>query len=183
MSKSGNISYDILFTQDDINNRIKELAKVIDADYKGKDFILVCNLKGAFIFLADLCRQLKNNHELDFIATSSYKGKTKSSGIVRIVKDLKSDIAGKDVLIVEDIVDTGLTLEYIKRYLSLHNPNSIKVVTLLDKVEKREIDIKADYIGFNIPDKFVFGYGLDYGEKYRNFNFIAQYKPDNSISI
>ncbi len=178
MSRSGNIAYDILFSKEDIQNRIKELAEIIDADYKDKDLILVCNLKGAFIFLADLCRQLKNNHELDFIATSSYKGKTKSTGVVRIVKDLKSNIDSKDVLIVEDIVDTGLTLEYIKRYLSLHNPNSIKVVTLLDKIDRREIYIQADYIGFNIPDKFVFGYGLDYGEKYRNLNFIAQYKPD-----
>jgi len=178
MSKGSNISYDILFSKGDIQNRIRELAEAIDSDYKDRNLILVCNLKGAFIFLADLCRELKNNHEIDFIATSSYKGKTKSTGIVRIVKDLKSDIDNKDVLIVEDIVDTGLTLEYIKRYLSLHNPNSIKVVTLLDKVDRREIDIQADYIGFNIPDKFVFGYGLDYGEKYRNFNFIAQYKPD-----
>jgi len=172
------ISYRVLLTKDQIAARTKELAEEINKEFRGCDLILICNLKGAFIFLADLCRMITVPHELDFIATSSYRGETSSSGVVRIVKDLKANIENKHVLIVEDIIDTGLTLDYVKKYLSIHNPASIKVVTLLDKKETRRIAIEADYVGFDIPDKFVLGYGLDFSEKYRNLDCIAEYIRD-----
>jgi len=169
------ISWQVMLSEEDIRRRTRELAEAVDADFKGQDIVLVCNLKGAFVFLADFCRELQTLHEIDFIATSSYKGTTSSSGVVRIVKDLKSDINGRHVLIVEDIVDSGLTLDYVRSYLALHSPASIKIVTLLDKKEARKVAIEADYVGFEIPDKFVFGYGLDFFEHYRNLRFIAEY--------
>jgi len=169
------ITWQVMIPEEDIQRRTRELARMVDAEYQGKDIVLICNLKGAFVFLADLCRELTILHEIDFIATSSYKGTTSSSGVVRIVKDLKSDINGRHVLIVEDIVDSGLTLDYVRRYLSLHNPESIKILTLLDKREARKVAIEADYVGFVIPDKFVLGYGLDFFEHYRNLRFIAEY--------
>lgn len=176
MTAKYDVSWQVMIPEEDIRRRTRELAQEVDADFKNQDIVLVCNLKGAFIFLADFCRELTTLHEIDFIATSSYKGTTSSSGVVRIVKDLKSDINGRHVLIVEDIVDSGLTLDYVRQYLSLHNPASIKIVTLLDKKEARKVAIEADYVGFEIPDKFVFGYGLDFFEHYRNLKFIAEYK-------
>ena len=173
--KYDDLSWKVMITEEDIRRRTRELAEAVDADFENQDIVLVCNLKGAFIFLADFCRELKTLHEIDFIATSSYKGTTSSSGVVRIVKDLKADINGRHVIIVEDIVDSGLTLDYVRQYLSLHNPASIKIVTLLDKKEARKVDIEADYVGFEIPDKFVFGYGLDFFEHFRNLKFIAEY--------
>lgn len=173
----GGISYRVLIEREAIEARLEELGEELNREYRGKDLVLVCNLKGAFIFLADLCRHLQVPHEIDFIATSSYRGGMESSGVVRIVKDLKSNIENRHVLIVEDIVDTGLTLDYVKKYLDLHGPESIRVVTLLDKKEKRSIEIDADYVGFSIPDKFVLGYGLDFSEKYRNLDCIAEYIP------
>ena len=170
------IAWQEMISEEDIRRRTRELAAAVDQDYIDQDIVLICNLKGAFVFLADFCRELRTLHEVDFIATSSYKGTTSSSGVVRIVKDLKADIAGRHVVIVEDIIDSGLTLEYVRRYLSLHNPASIKIVTLLDKKEARKVDIEADYVGFEIPDKFVLGYGLDFFEHYRNLKFIAEYK-------
>ena len=168
-----------MITEEDIRRRTRELAKAVDADFEGQDIVLICNLKGAFVFLADFCRELETLHEVDFIATSSYKGTTSSSGAVRIVKDLKADISGRHVLIVEDIVDSGLTLDYVCRYLALRHPASIKIVTLLDKKEARKVAIEADYVGFEIPNKFVLGYGLDFFEHYRNLKFIAEYiSPD-----
>lgn len=170
------ITWQVMISEEEIQKRITELAQAVDRDYQGQDIVLVCNLKGAFVFLADFCRKLTTLHEVDFIATSSYKGTTASSGVVRIVKDLKADIDGRHVLIVEDIIDSGLTLDYVCRYLRLHNPASIKIVSLLDKKEVRKVDIEADYVGFEIPDKFVLGYGLDFFEHYRNLKFIAEYK-------
>lgn len=175
MTDKAGISYAVLLSREEIQERIRAIAQEIDNQYRQCDLVLICNLKGAFVFLADLCRALTVPHEIDFIATSSYGGATGSSGVVRIVKDLKCDIRGRHVLIVEDIVDTGLTLDYVRRYLGLHEPASIRVVTLLDKKERRRIAIEADYVGFSIPDKFVIGYGLDFSEKYRNLDFIAEY--------
>lgn len=169
------ISYRVLISAEAIQERITELAEVLNTEYRGCDLVLLCNLKGAFIFLADLCRRLDVPHEIDFIATASYHGGTKSSGKVRIVKDLKSDIEDRHVLIVEDIVDTGTTLDYVRRYLELHKPASVRTVTLLDKKECRVIAIDPDWVGFTIPDKFVLGYGLDFAEKYRDLDFIAEY--------
>lgn len=169
------VNFRELISQEQLQAKTRELAAAVDRDYHGKDLVLICNLKGAFIFLADFCRELTIEHEIDFIATSSYRGMTSSSGIVRIVKDLKTNIHNRDVLIVEDIIDSGLTLDYVIKYLNLHHPASVKVVTLLDKKETRMIQIDADYVGFDIPDKFVLGYGLDFAEKYRNLNYIAEY--------
>ena len=169
------ISYRVLISADEIKERTAALAEELNTEYRGCDLVLLCNLKGAFIFLADLCRKLNVPHEIDFIATASYHGGLKSSGKVRIVKDLKSDIENRHVLIVEDIVDTGATLDYVKKYLGLHNPASVKVVTLLDKKECRVVDIDPDWVGFTIPDKFVLGYGLDFSEKYRDLDFVAEY--------
>ena len=173
------IEWRVMISEEDIRRRTRELAEAVDADFAGEDIVLLCNLKGAFIFLADFCRELKTLHEVDFIATSSYKGTTSSSGAVRIVKDLKADINGRHVLIIEDIIDSGRTLDYVRRYLALHDPASIKIVALLDKKTARKVDIEADYVGFEIPDKFVLGYGLDFYEHYRNLKFIAEYiKPE-----
>jgi len=176
MMSKYDIAWQVMISEEEIQRRTRELAQAVDRDYLGQDIVLVCNLKGAFVFLADFCRELTTLHEVDFIATSSYKGTTASSGVVRIVKDLKADIDGRHVLIVEDIIDSGLTLDYVCRYLRLHNPASIRIVTLLDKKEARKVEIEADYVGFEIPDKFVLGYGLDFFEHYRNLKFIAEYK-------
>jgi hypoxanthine phosphoribosyltransferase len=162
----------VVFTKDQIQKRVKELGDLISKDYQNDEVILVCNLKGAFIFLADLCRNIEAPIAIDFIATTSYKG-TATTGEVRIIKDLKMDIRGKNILIVEDIVDTGYTLEYIINYLKLHKPNEVKVVTFLDKRCKRLVDVPIEYIGFEVKDQFLIGYGLDYNEKYREMDYIA----------
>ncbi|HEB31561.1 MAG TPA: hypoxanthine phosphoribosyltransferase [Spirochaetes bacterium] len=163
----------VVFTKDQIQQRVKELGALISKDYQNEEVVLVCNLKGAFIFLADLCRYIAAPIAIDFIATTSYKG-TATSGNVRIIKDLKMDIRGEKILIVEDIIDTGYTLEYIINYLKLHKPKEVKVVTLLDKRCRRLIEIPIAYIGYEVKDKFLIGYGLDYNEKYRELNYIAE---------
>jgi len=163
----------ILISEKELQNKVKELGTQISEDYRFSEIVLICNLKGAFIFLADLSRSIKIPLSVDFIATSSYDG-TDTTEDVRIIKDLKMDVRDKDVLIVEDIVDTGYTLDYIIRYLKLHKPKSIRVCTLLDKGSKRQVDVKIDYIGFAVPDRFLVGYGLDYNEKYRELNYIAE---------
>jgi len=162
-----------VLTRDQIQKKVDELAARISADYVGNEVILICNLKGAFIFLADLCRKITIPVSIDFIATASYKG-TETMGIVRIVKDLKENIRGKHVLLVEDIVDTGYTLEYIKSYLALHCPLSIRICTLLDKRCRRKVEVPLDYIGFEVDDRFLVGYGLDYNERYRENENIAE---------
>ena len=157
-----------------LNQKVKELADEINKDYSLiDDIVMICNLKGAFVFLADLFRQIKVPVSIDFIATSSYNG-IETEGNVRIVKDLKMDIRGKNIILIEDIVDTGYTLDYVIRYLGLHRPNSIKVCTLLDKKCKRKIEVPIDYTGFVVDDRFLVGYGLDYNEKYRELNYIAE---------
>jgi hypoxanthine phosphoribosyltransferase len=169
---------EILIDEKTLQTRIRELGEQISRDYQGKRPILVGVLKGAFMFMADLIRHISIPHEIDFMATSSYGAATESSGIVRILKDLDTPISGRDVLIVEDIIDTGLTLDYLLRILRARNPASIRVCTLLDKRERRRIPIPLDYVGFEIPNKFVVGYGLDFGEIYRNLPYIAVLKPE-----
>jgi len=169
----------ILIDEESLKARIRELAEEILADYREiDDLLLICVLKGAFVFLADLSRSLNRPHELDFMGVSSYGASTESSGAVRIVLDLKQDIANKHVLIVEDIIDSGRTLDYLHRILLARSPASIRIVSLLDKPERREVDVPVDYTGFHIPNEFVVGYGLDFAEIYRNLPYIAVLKPE-----
>jgi hypoxanthine phosphoribosyltransferase len=169
-----NYSYNTLIDEERLQARIKELGKQISADYAGQNLLLLCILKGGVLFLTDLMRQISIPHEIDFLAVSSYGREVReSTGVVRILKDLDEPIAGRSVLIVEDIVDTGHTLAYITNILQARQPASLKICTLLDKKERRQVDIPVDYTGFVIPDKFVFGYGLDLDEKLRNLPFIA----------
>ncbi len=161
-----------------LQNRVAQLGTQISQDYQGKDLLLLCILKGGVMFLTDLMRQITIPHEVDFMAVSSYgRGVREATGVVRIVKDLDEPIIGRHVVIVEDIIDSGHTLHYITRNLSTRNPASLKICTLLDKAERREVDIPVDYVGFTIPDKFVFGYGLDVDEKYRELPFVGVVKP------
>lgn len=169
---------EVLITEEELQARIAELGKAISADYQGRDLLAVCILRGAVIFLSDLIRQIAVPHEIDFMAVSSYGGtSTESSGVVRILMDLTTSIEGRDVLIVDDIVDTGLTLDYIIDNLKTRRPASLRTCALLNKHERRKVDVPLDYVGFDIPNKFVVGYGLDYDEKYRNLPFIAVLKP------
>jgi len=158
----------VLITAEQIDNKVKELAEEISKDYKGKKPLLIAVLKGAVIFMSDLIRHIEVPVEIDFMAVSSYGADTATSGVVRILKDLDQSIKDKDVLIVEDIVDTGLTLKYLVENLGSRQPRSLKVVTLLDKPDRRKVELKPDYCGFIIPDRFVIGYGLDFDESYRH---------------
>ncbi len=169
---------EILISEDQIQQKVKELGKQITRDYKGKDPILVGVLNGAVIFMADLMRCIDIPIEVDFMAVSSYGVSTESSGIVRILKDLDKSIEGRHVIVVEDIIDTGLTLKYLTTLLKDRKPRSIRLCSLLDKPERRKIDIDIDYKGFSIPDEFVVGYGLDFKEKYRNLPYICVLKPE-----
>lgn len=157
----------VMLTAEQINNKVKELAVEISKDYEGKKPLLIAVLKGAVVFLSDLIRHIEVPVEIDFMAVSSYGADTASSGVVRILKDLDQSIKDKDVLIVEDIIDTGLTLNYLIENLSSRKPRSLKVVTLLDKPDRRRVELTPDYCGFIIPDCFVIGYGLDFNEHYR----------------
>lgn len=164
---------EILITSEQLQNKIQELGKQITEDYKGENLVLVCVLKGAVMFMSDLVKYIDIPIDMDFMAVSSYGSSTQSSGVVRILKDLDGSIENKNVLIVEDIIDTGLTLSYLMENLKSRNPKSLKICTLLDKPNKRKADIKYDYKGFTVPDEFVVGYGLDYNEKYRNLPYIC----------
>jgi hypoxanthine phosphoribosyltransferase len=164
---------EILVQPDDLKRRVRELGEQITADYTGKDLLLIGVLKGAVFFLADLMRQIDLPCEVDFMAVSSYGSATESSGVVRIIKDLDQSIEERNVLIVEDIIDSGLTLQYLLRNLGARNPQSVEVVSLLTKPERRKVDIEPRYVGFEIPDRFVVGYGLDHAERYRNLPFVA----------
>jgi len=169
----------ILIEETTLQRRVDELGQAVSADYQGKDLILVCVLKGGVAFLTDLMRRITVPHEIDFMAISSYGGqRTESSGVVRILMDLHADIAGRDVLLVEDIVDSGRTMDYLLRALQARNPASLRVCTLLNKPCRRVVDVPLDYIGFDIPDDFVLGYGLDFDEKYRNLPFVGVLKQD-----
>lgn len=169
---------EILLEEAQIQERVRDLGRQIAEDYSGKNLLVVGILKGAIVFLADLLRSIDLKARLDFMAVSSYGDAVQSSGIVRILKDLEQSLEGKDVLIVEDIVDSGLTLNYLVQNLQSRRPASLKVCTFLDKPERRKVDVRVDYLGFSIPDKFVVGYGLDYAEKYRNLPFVGVLKPE-----
>ena len=169
----------ILISEHKLQARVRELGQEINATYTDEDcLLLVCVLKGAFVFLADLMRHLEMRHEVDFMEISSYGAGTVSSGVVRILLDLEQNIEGRHVLIVEDIIDSGRTLDYITRNLHTRRPASLRVCTLLSKPSRREIDVPLDFVGFEIPDEFVMGYGLDVAEKYRNLPFIGVLKEE-----
>jgi len=167
----------VLFTEEQIQSRLAELAVDIWKDYEGKDLLLVGVLKGAVVVMADLMRALPGTAPMDWMAVSSYGSGTKSSGVVRILKDLDADITGKDVLIVEDIIDSGLTLSWIKANLESRKPASVEICTLLRKPDVVKVDIPVKYVGFDIPNEFVVGYGLDYAEKYRNLRCVGTLAP------
>ncbi len=169
---------EILIDEEPLQARIAELGAEISSDYAGRDLLLVGVLKGAVFFLADLMRELSVPCEIDFMAISSYGAGTDSSGVVRILKDLDMNIAGRDVLVVEDIIDSGLTLSYLMRSLTARKPASLEVCTLLTKPERREVDVPVRYVGFEIPNKFVIGYGLDFDQRYRNLPYVAVLHPD-----
>jgi hypoxanthine phosphoribosyltransferase len=164
---------EILVQPDDLKQKVRDLGAQISADYGERDLLLVCVLKGAVFFLADLMRSIDIPCEVDFMAVSSYGSETDSSGVVRILKDLDRPIAGRDVLIVEDIVDSGLTLQYLLRNLGARDPASLEVCALLTKPDRRKVELPTRYVGFEIPDKFAIGYGLDHAERYRNLPYVA----------
>jgi hypoxanthine phosphoribosyltransferase len=167
---------EILVEADELQRRVAELGAEISRDYEGRDLVMIGVLKGAVLFLADLMRALEVPCEIDFMAVSSYGSSTDSSGVVRILKDLDASIAGRDVLLVEDIVDSGLTLHYLLKNLKARDPRSLEVVALLTKPERRRIDLPIKYVGFEIPNQFAIGYGLDHGQRYRNLGYVAALK-------
>ena len=169
---------EVLISHEQIREKTKELGRRIAQDYESENPLLICVLKGGLMFLADLMREIHMPLEIDFMAVSSYGDATESSGVVRILMDLDRNIEGRHVLIVEDIIDTGRTLNYIIENLHTRDPASIKVCTLLNKPARRILDIPLDYVGFEIPDRFVIGYGLDYGEIYRNLPYVGVLKPE-----
>ena len=169
---------DILVPGDRLQARIGELAEAISADYAGRDLLVIGVLKGAVFFIADLVRRLSIPCELDFMAVSSYGSSTHSSGVVRILKDLDASIAGRDVLLVEDIVDSGLTLSYLMKNLASREPASLEMCALLTKPGHRRLNLEARYVGFDLPETFVIGYGLDFDERYRQLPYIAEFRPD-----
>lgn len=168
----------VLFSEAELKTRVAELGAQITADYQGKQPVIISVLRGSYIFMADLTRSIDLPCTIDFMAVSSYGSGTTSSGQVRIVKDLSENIEGRDVLVVEDILDSGNTLSYLLKLLQARHVASIKLCTLLDKPSRRTRDIKADYVGYSVPDLFVVGYGLDYAEKYRNLPYIGILKPE-----
>ncbi len=167
-----NIS-NVMISKEEIEAKVAEIAALIDKDYQDEQLMVVGVLKGACVFVSDLIRQMKTPITLDFMSVSSYGMSTQSSGIVKIIKDLDMDITGMNVLIVEDIIDTGLTLNYLRDYLTARHVKSLRICTLLDKPQRRKCDVKADYSGFEIEDKFIVGYGIDCKEQYRNLAYIA----------
>ena len=168
----------VLVTEEEIKQKVSELGEQISRDYEGKNLLLVAVLKGSVVFMADLMRSITIPAKIDFMAVSSYGSGVKTSGVVKIIKDLDLDLHGYDVLIVEDILDSGMTLAYITGLLKQRGVNSIRIATLLDKPSRRKADITADYFCFDIPDQFVVGYGLDYDEKYRNLPYVGVLKPE-----
>ncbi len=163
----------VIVSAPEIHARLKEIALEVERDYAGRDLLVIGILKGAVMTMADFVRSLNRHVEMDWMAVTSYGSGTKSSGVVRILKDLDRDISGRDVLIVEDIVDTGLTLAWLKSNLQSRGTKSVEIFTMLRKPEAAKVDVEVKYVGFNIPNEFVVGYGLDYGEKYRNLDFIG----------
>jgi hypoxanthine phosphoribosyltransferase len=171
---------EILVQPDELRERVRALGRQVTADYDGRDLMLVGVLKGAVFFLADVMRAIDIPCEVDFMAVASYGSATDSSGVVRILKDLDTSIQGRDVLIVEDIVDSGLTLQYLMRNLGARNPASLEVCALLTKPDRRKVDVPIRYVGFEIPDRFAIGYGLDHAERYRNLPYVAALEEEAS---
>ena len=169
---------EILFTEEQLKNRVNEIARQIEADYAGQEIMLISVLRGSFIFMADLCRAIRLPCTLDFMSVSSYGGGTSSTGQVQITKDLSEDITGRNLIVVEDILDSGNTLSYLLKILEHRHPASVRLCALLDKPERRTRPVDLHYRGFTIPDAFVVGYGLDYAEKYRNLPYIGVLKPE-----
>lgn len=169
---------EVLLSEEEIQMKIAELGRVISEDYKDKNPLIICVLKGAAPFMSDLIKRISIHMEMDFMAVSSYGSSTVSSGEVRIIKDLDASVEGRHIIIVEDIIDSGLTLSYLLDLLRRRSAASVKIITLLDKPHRRKINIKPDYCGFIIPDEFVVGYGLDYAERYRNLPYIGILKPE-----
>ncbi|MBC8591247.1 hypoxanthine phosphoribosyltransferase [Wansuia hejianensis] len=169
---------EVLISEEEISKRVKELGQDITRDYKDKNLMLIGILKGAVIFMAELCKNIDLPMLMDFMAVSSYGQSSISTGEVKIIKDLDFSVEGKDILIVEDIIDTGLTLNYLIDNLRKRGANSVKIVTLLDKVDRRNVKVPIDYLGFEVPDEFIVGYGLDYAEGYRNLPYIASLKEE-----
>ena len=169
---------EVLFSEEQLDRRVREIAAQIEKDYEGKEIMLISVLRGSFIFMADLSRRIDLPCTLDFMSVSSYGKGTSSSGQVQITKDLSSDISGQHIIVGEDILDSGNTLSYLLKLLEQRNPASIRLCTLLDKPERRVKEVKVDYSGFTIPDAFVVGYGLDYAEQYRNLPYIGILKPE-----
>jgi hypoxanthine phosphoribosyltransferase len=167
----------VLLDEATIQRRVHELGQLINQEYAGKDLLLISVLKGSLVFMADLMRAITIPHAIDFMATSSYGAKVASKGVVRILKDLNESIAGRNIIIVEDIIDSGHTLSYLSRILHERAPATIRIMTLLDKPDRREVEIPVDWVGFSIPNHFVVGYGLDYNEIYRNLPYIGVLKP------
>ena len=169
---------EVLVSTEELERRVGELGAEISRDYEGRDLVMIGVLKGAVVFVGDLMRRLTVPCEIDFIAVSSYGSSTDSSGVVRILKDLEAPIEGRDVLIVEDIIDSGLTLQYLLRNLRARNPGSLEVCALLTKPERRRVELPIRYVGFEIPNRFVIGYGLDYAQRYRNLSYVAVLNED-----
>lgn len=168
----------VLLTEEEIKNKVSEIGEQISKDYNGKKLLLVSILKGSVVFMADLMRSIKIPAHIDFMAVSSYGSGVKTSGVVKIIKDLDIDLKGYDILIVEDILDSGMTLSYLIEILKTRNPNSVEICALLDKPERHKVDVSLKYKGFTVPDEFVVGYGLDYDESYRNLPYIGILKPE-----
>ena len=169
---------EILLSEEKIDLKIKELGKLISEEYAGKDLLVIGVLKGSVIFVSDLVRNISIPCEIDFMSVSSYGASSESSGVVRILKDLDQDIEGKNVIIAEDIIDSGITLDYLVDFLKARKPKSIEIVTLLSKPARRKVDINVKYIGFEVPDEFLVGYGLDYANRYRNLPFVGILKRE-----
>ena len=168
----------IILNEEELQKKVQEIADKISKEYYDRKPVIICILRGAVFFAADLIKKITVPVEIDFMSLSSYGDSTKSSGVVRIKKDIDTDISGRDIIIVEDIVDSGLTLKYINEYFLKHNPNSIKICTLLDKPEAHKTDIEIDYVGFKVGNEFVVGYGLDFAQKYRNLPYIGILKKE-----
>lgn len=168
----------VLYSKEDISKIIQRLGRQITADYKDKNLLLIGILKGSIVFMADLMREINLKCKVDFMAISSYGNSTRSSGEIRVLKDLTVDIKGYDVLVIEDILDSGHTLSHLKKMLDLRKPRSLKICTFFDKPERRVVNLKADYVGAEIPDEFIVGYGLDYSEEYRNLPYVGVLKPE-----
>ncbi|MBU3216916.1 hypoxanthine phosphoribosyltransferase [Clostridium estertheticum] len=169
---------EVLYNEEQLRDKIRQMGEKVSKDYYGKDLILIGILKGSVIFMSDLLKEITIPCKMDFMAVSSYGNSTKTSGVVRILKDLDFEIQGKDVLIVEDIIDSGVTLKYLMKCLSARKPSSLEIICLLNKPERRKVDIDVKYVGFDVPDFFIVGFGMDYAERYRNLPYIGILKDE-----